>query len=192
VPDAALEQLGGVVEGLGLDVLGQGQGDGAGLGRVGQHPHGLQQGARELVGPVDPVPEPRHRPEGVVGADVGLGGVLELLQHRALAPGRVGVTGEQQHREPVDGGHAGPGDHVERPGPDRGGDGQGGPAAGRLGEGGGRVDQGLLVAALDERHPVVELVEGLAHAGDVAVAEDAEAPGEEALLLPVTVHVLLR
>ena len=189
-PVALVEQLGRVVEGLRLDVLGQGQDHGAGRDRVGQDPHGLGQGGQELLGAGDAVEEPGQRAEGVVGAHVGLGRVLELLEDRALAAGRVGVAGEQQDREPVDGGDAGPGDHVERPGADRGGDGQGGPAAGRLGEGGGRVHQGLLVAALDERHPVVELVEGLAHAGDVAVAEDAEGGRDEPAAVAVGHRVL--
>ena len=105
--------------------------------------------------------------------------VLQLLQHRALVPGRVGVAGQQQHGQPVDGGQRGAGDHVHRARADRGGHGQGGVPPAVLGERGGRVHQGLLVAALDERHRVAELVQGLAEAGHVAVPEDAQGGGDQ-------------
>ena len=114
------------------------------------------------------------RPERVVHGQVGVGRVLELLQHRALVPGGVGVPGQQQHREPVQRRQGGAGDHVHRAGSDGGGHREGGVAVVVLGERGRRVDQGLLVAALDERHRLGELVQRLAEAGDVAVAEDAE------------------
>ena len=190
VPDPPGEQLLGVVEGLGLDVLGQGQGDRAGLGRVGQHPHGLQQRAGELVGPVDPVPVARHRLEGVVGADVGPARRLLLLEHGRRHPGGEDVARQQQHRQPVDGGRGRPGDHVGRPRADRGGAGEGGQAVAVLGVAGGDVDHALLVAGHVVGEPVGVLAQGLAHAGHVPVAEDPEAAGEQALLLAVALAVL--
>ena len=48
-----------------------------------------------------------------------------------------------------------------------------------LGEPDRRVHQRLLVAALDERHRLAELVQGLAQAGHVAVAEDAQGGGDQ-------------
>jgi hypothetical protein len=56
---------------------------------------------------------------------------------------------------------------------------------GRLGVAGGDVDQGLLVAALDERQGVGVLVQRLAEAGDVAVAEDAQGGGDQPAALAV-------
>ena len=50
----------------------------------------------------------------------------------------------------------------------------------------------LLVAGLVVGHGVGVLLERLADARDVAVAEDPEAPSEEALLRPVPLDVLVR
>ena len=163
-PVALGEELGRVVEGVALDVLGQRQHDGAGVDRVGQHPHGRGQRGEQLLGPVDAVEEPRHRAECVVHGGVGLDRVLQLLQHRALPAGGVGVARQQQHRQPVHRGQPGPGDRVQCTGADRGGDGEGRVPLHRLGVADAQVHQGLLVAALHERHQVAELVERLAHA----------------------------
>ena len=103
VPDPPGEQLLGPVVRLGLHVLRQREGHGAGLGRVGEHAHRGEQRGRQLFGPVDPVEEPGDRPERVVDRHVVRARVLQLLQHRAGDPGREDVAGQQQHREAVDG-----------------------------------------------------------------------------------------
>jgi hypothetical protein len=54
------------------------------------------------------------------------------------------------------------------------------------------VDHRLLVTGLVVSDSVGVLLQRLAHACDVAVAEDAEASGEEGLLHPVTLDVLVR
>ena len=184
------EEPGRPVVGMGLDVLRQREHDGAGVHRVGEHPHGRGQRGEQLLGPGDAVEEAADRAERVVDGHVRLQRVLQLLQHRALVPGRVGVAGQQQHRQPVDGGQRRPGDHVQRARSDRGGHGQGGVAPAVLGERGGRVHQGLLVAALDEGHRVAELVQGLAEPGHVAVAEDAQGGGDQPAALAVGDRVL--
>ena len=66
MPYALTEELQRPVEGLSLYVLGHGDGDGAGLGRVGQHAHGVEQGRDQLLGAVDAVEEARDRTEAVV------------------------------------------------------------------------------------------------------------------------------
>jgi hypothetical protein len=147
-------------------------------------------GSEQLFGPGDPVEEAADRAERVVDGHVRLQRVLQLLQDRPLVPGRVGVTGQQQHRQAVDGGQRCPGDHVQRARADRAGHGQGGVPPAVLGERGGRVHQGLLVAALDERHRVAELVQGLAEAGHVAVAEDAQGGRDQPAALAVGHRVL--
>jgi hypothetical protein len=43
--------------------------------------------------------------------------VFQLLQHRALVAGGVGVAGQEQQRKPVDGCQAGGGDQVQGAGP---------------------------------------------------------------------------
>jgi hypothetical protein len=65
-PVALGEQLGRVVVGVRLDVLREGEDDGAGVDRVGEHPHGLWQGGQELLGPGDAVKKRATGPEGVV------------------------------------------------------------------------------------------------------------------------------
>jgi hypothetical protein len=52
------------------------------------------------------------------------------------------------------------------------------------------MDQGLLVAALDEGEGVAELVQGLPEAGHVAVAEDPKGGRDEPSPLPVGDRVL--
>ena len=54
----------------------------------------------------------RHRPERVVDGDVAGVRQLELLQQRRGAAVGEGVGRQQQHRQPVDGGQRGAGDHV--------------------------------------------------------------------------------
>ena len=53
-------------------------------------------------------------------------------------------------------------------------------ATGGLGVGGGDVRDVLLVAALDERQFVGQLIEGLTQPGDVSVPEDAQRGGHQA------------
>ena len=72
VPLARLQELDRHVERLGLDVFGQGDRHGTGLGRVGQHAHGGERDREELLGAVDTVEVARQRPEGVGDLDAGV------------------------------------------------------------------------------------------------------------------------
>jgi len=86
--DTFLQEVIRVIPGLGLHVLRQRQGDGTGFGRVGEHAHGVDRRAHQLLGAVDAVPVFAHRTEGVVGADAQVMELLDLLQHRVgLAAG---------------------------------------------------------------------------------------------------------
>ena len=178
-PLALVEERQREVVGVGLHVLRERDDRGAGVDRVDQYPHGRGQGGEQLLGPGDPVEEPRHRAERVVDAGVGLDRVLQLLQDRALAPGGVRVAGQQQHRQPVDGRQRGAGDHVERARADGRRDREGGPAEAGLRVAGREVHERLLVAALDERQVAGVLVEGLPEPGDIAVTEDAQRGRDE-------------
>ena len=184
------EELGGEVVGVGLDVLRQGQHHGAGLDRVDQGAHRGRQRGQQLLGAGDPVEEPADRPEHVVHGQVGFDRVLQLLQHRSLVAGGVGVTRQEEHGEPVHRSECRPGSHVHGARTDRRGHGQGGASPGVLGEPDRRVDQGLFVAALDERHRLAQLVQGLAQAGHVAVAEDAQGGGDQPAAFAVSHGVL--
>ena len=179
-PASLAEEVGGIIVRMGLDVLRQRDRDGPRLGRVGQHAHRLGQGGQDLLGPRDPVEEPAHRPEAVVDAHVGRDRVLELLQHGPLVPGRVVVGGEQQHRQAVDRGRGRARDHVGRARPDRRRAGQRGQPPVGLGEADRRVDHRLLVAWLVVGQVPAAFLQRLAHAADVAVAEDAEHRGDQA------------
>ena len=180
-PDPLLEQPARVVVRLRLDVLRQAQRDRAGLGWRGEDAHRLGQRGDQLLGPIDPVPVARHRPEAVVHRDVLAVLGLELLQHGGDVAPREDVSRQQQDRQPVDGGAGGRGQHVGGARANRCGARQGGetvlhPRVGRRG-----VHHRLFVAAL----VVAELrglLQRLTDPGDVAVPEDAEAAGEQRLL----------
>lgn len=177
-PFAFGEEFLGHVEGLGLDVLGQRDGHGAGLGRVRQHPEAVVERGEQLLGPGDAVEELGQRTEGVVDRDVVGVGLLELLQDGVRGAGGKGVARQQEHGQPVGGGQRGAGEQVRGPRPDRGADREGLPAPGVPGVADGLVRLGLFVPALVVRHDrgieLLVLLEGLADAGDVAVAEDPE------------------
>ena len=108
-----------VVEGLGLHVLAHGQRDRAALDRIGQHLHGAGQGGQKLLGAGDPVPPARDRPEAFGDAHGGVVEILDLLQHRIRAAIGEHVARQEQHRQPVDVGHAGRSQHVHAARPDR-------------------------------------------------------------------------
>ena len=84
-PFALGQEFLGHVEGFGLDVLGQRDGHGAGLGRIGQDAQAVVERREQLFRPGDPVKELGQRPEGVVDGDVVGVGLFELLQHRVAA-----------------------------------------------------------------------------------------------------------
>jgi hypothetical protein len=173
-PLAALEEARRVVERLALDVLVQRDGDGAGLGGVEQGAHRLRQRGEQLLGPRDAVEEAAQRAERVVDGDVGVGGMLELLEHRALAAVGERVAGQQEHGQAVGRRGRSAGEHVRRAGPDRRGAGQRRQAAAGLGVADRGVDHGLLVLGLVERQLGALLADRLPEAEHVAMAEDAE------------------
>ena len=82
------------------------------------------------------------------------------------------------------------GDHVGRAGADRRGARKGAEAIALAGVAGGDVHHRLFVARRVVRQAIAVLVQRLADAGHVAVAEDAEAAGEEAVTDAVALHLL--
>ena len=190
LPDALLEQEVGIIVGFGLRVLRQRQRDRARIRRRGQHAHGFRQRGDQLLGAVDAIPIARDRLEAVVDADVLRMLVFQLLQHGRLDALGEDIAGQQQHRDAIDGGDGGAGDHVGGAGPDGRGAGEGGQAVAVLGVGDRRQDLGLLVAALVIAQLGRVLLEGLAEAGDIAVAEDAPGAGEEGVFAAIAGDVL--
>ena len=116
MPHALGEELDRPVVGLGLNVLGQGDRDGAGLGRVCQHAHTGQQRRDQLLGTVDTVEEAGHGAESVVDGDVQRHRVLELLEDRVRDAGRELVGGEDEDGQAVGRCRRCARDHVERAG----------------------------------------------------------------------------
>jgi hypothetical protein len=112
MPHPAPEKFVGPVEGLGLDILGEADGHGTGLGLVAQHSHSTQKGVGQLFGPGYTVEETGYGAEGVVYRDVSLPRLLELLKDRVRHPSGENVAREQQDREPVNRGKCRPSDHV--------------------------------------------------------------------------------
>ena len=65
------EELLGELPRLGLHVLRKGDAGRPGLGRIGEDAHRAEERRGKLLGPPDPIPEPAHRPEGVVHRRLG-------------------------------------------------------------------------------------------------------------------------
>ncbi len=193
-PDPLGEELLGPVVRLRLHVLRQREGDGAGLHRVGEHAYGLQGGRDQGLGTGDPVEVAGDGPQGVVDGDVRGVRDLQLLEDRIGGAGGEGVPGQQEHRDPVDGGEGGAGDEVGGAGADGRGHGVRGQPAALAGVADGGVHHGLLVAALEEGHGVgagaAALQECLADPGDVPVPEDPPGGGDQPPAPAVTLGVL--
>jgi hypothetical protein len=185
------QELHRIIVGLALHVLGQRHRHRAGLGRIGEHPHGVDHGGHQLLGTADPVPVAAHRLEGVAGGDVAVVGQFHLLQHRIRLPAGVRVAGQEQHRQPVHRGGAGGGDHVQRAGTDGTGDRHHGAPVVLLGEADGGMPSALFGLGLVEGQAVAAGGQGLAQADHDPVPEDAEHPGDELGDLAVHVEVLL-
>ena len=175
--DPLFKEVGGEVIALTLHVLGQGDAACAGLGGVGENPHGVNQGGHDLLGTGHPVPVLADGLKGVVGGDGQGAALLQLLEHGVRLAGGEGVRREYQERDVVYRGRGAGGDHVGRAGAHRGGAGNNLLAAVLLGKGDGRVAHALLVPALHDPQSAGVRVQSLAQAHGNAVAED----GEEAL-----------
>ena len=162
------------VVGVRLHILRKRQHHRAGVRGICEHPHGRRQRCQQRLGPTNPIEEPRHRPECIVHRRICLDGVLQLLQYRALPAGRVDVSRQQQDWEPVDRRQGSSGHQVHSSGADRRRHSQCRVPSRRLGIAGCHVYECLLIAALDERQRVAELIQCLAESGHIAVAEDPQ------------------
>ena len=198
VPHALGEELDRPVVGLSLNVLRQGDRHGTCFSRVGQDAHAVQERGDQLLGTIDAVEEARDGTERIVDGHVERGRILELLEDRVRDAGRELVGGEDEDGQAVGRRRRSAGHHVQRAGADRRGRHPGLQAVRRLGECRSRVDGPLLVAGHDVGHRVLALggrdlvlQQGLADAGNVTVAEDAEGAGNEAVLDAVTLGVLV-
>ena len=184
-PDTLGEKAFRIVEGLGLHVLAERQRHRAAFGRIGQHLHGAVERRDDLLGPRDAVEIARHGAEAVVGADGAVAETFHLLQHRIGRAVGEDVAGKQQHRQAVDVGECCGRHHVGRARADRGRRRHEAAAETRLGEGDRGMRHRLLVVRAVGRQLVADLVERLADAGDIAMAEDRPDAAEDRQLLAV-------
>ena len=172
--DRGFEEALGIIVALGLGLLRQADEGGAAIGGIEHHGHRLGQRGDQLLGPVDAVPIAAHRPERIVDRHRRIGEVLDLLEHWIGNPAGEGVAGKDEDGQPVGMGHRGRRHHVGRARAHRAGRNHDlAPPLG-LGEGDGGERHRLLVLAAPGGQPIAHLVERLAEAGDVAVAEDRE------------------
>jgi len=128
---------------------------------------------------------PRHRHEALVHAEIPTPRRLQLLEHGIRASRSEDVARQEEHRQPVDRRGRGAGHHVRRSRPDRGRAREGGEAVPHLRKPGCDVHHALLVARLVVGEQLWVLRQRLSNAGQVAVAEDAEAPLYETVLDPI-------
>ncbi len=183
--DAGGEEALGIIVGLRLHVLAEGERDGAAFGGIGQNGDCAVERGHDLLGPRNAVEIARNRAETIVGADRAVAEILDLLQHRVGLAGGEHVAGNEQHGQAVDMRDRGGRHHVGGAGADRGRAGHHAPASRGLGEGDGRVRHRLLVMGAIGRQLLSRAVERLAQARHVAVAENREHALEQPLLAPV-------
>ncbi len=172
--DPLFKEVAGEVIALALHVLGQGDAARAGLGGIGEDPHGADEGGHDLLGACDAVPVLAHRLERVVGGHGQAAALLQLLEHRVRLAGGEGVRREDQQGDVVHRGRGARRHHIGRAGAHGGSAGDDPPAAVLLGKGDGRVAHALLVPALHDFEAAGVRVQGLAQAHGDAVAEDGE------------------
>ena len=190
VPGALLEKCIGVVVGFRLDILWERERYGSRLSRVCQDAHRFESRWHHLLGAGDSVPVAGDRLETVVDRGVASPWHLELLQDRVHGSRGEDIARKQQDGQTVDGGQGRTGDHVGSTRSDRAGAGHDAKPVlhSRVADCG--VDHGLLVARLVVGQQVRSLVERLADAGHVAMAEDSKAAVHEAMLGAVALDVL--
>ena len=119
--DPFLEEGFRIIPGLPFRILGHRDADRAGVGRVGQHPEGIEQGAHQLLRPLDPVEVPADGPEGVVGGDLRGKWMFDLLEHRVRLTAGIGVSGKHKQGDAVRSRRGTGSDHIGRAGSDGGG-----------------------------------------------------------------------
>ena len=188
---AFLQEVIRVIVGFGLNVLWQGQGDGAGFSRVGEHAHGLDGRAHQLLGTVDAIPVFTHGLECIVGADAQVVELLDLLQYRVRLTAGIDIARQQQQRDPVGGGSGRGGEHIGSPGADRRGAGVNLASQVLLGEADRGMGHALLVAALMHHQIAAVLLQRLAQPQHVAVTKNGENPGDKLALDPIDFDVLV-
>ena len=148
--------------------------DGAGLGGVGEHAHGMNGGGHQLFRPLNAVEVMAYAPEGVGNRLTVALEELRLLEYRVRLAAGKGIAGQHQQRDTVGRGAARGGDHVHGAGTNGADAGNDLPAVFLLGKGCGSQGHVLLILALEEADAVPALGQGLAYAHHATVAKHTE------------------
>ena len=139
------------IKGFALHILAYGDAAGAGLCRIRQHPHGVDQSCHNHLWSGDPVPIFAHRFKGIVGADCQTAALLQLLQHRIRLAGSKGICRKYQKRNVVYGSSGAGCHHIGCAGTDGRRTGNDFSAVVLLGKSDCRMAHTLLISSLE--HP---------------------------------------
>ena len=159
-----------IVVGLSFHILRHGDAYCAGVGRVGEHAHGIDHRAHQLLRARDAVPVAADGAESVVCGQGEIVSLFHLLQHRVRLAAGVHIAGQDQHGDVVCRCGGGGSYHVGGAGAHRAGNSHDFFAFALAGEGHGGVRHALLVLALPDRHAVCLLCQRLTQTHHVAVA----------------------
>jgi hypothetical protein len=70
-PDPPVEKVNREIPGMRLDILREGNGNGACFSGIGQNPHRLGEGCEELFWTLDAIEKTTDRSKSIIDADVG-------------------------------------------------------------------------------------------------------------------------
>ncbi len=174
-----------VVEGLGLDVLGEAEEGRPAACRVEHGGDRLRQRRDDLLGPRDAVPVANDGLVAVVDGEGRVAELLDLLEHGVRRAVGEGVAGEEKDRQPVGHGDGRSRHHVGGARADRGQRHHDLAALHRLGEADRGKRHRLLVLSAPRGELVFHRLQRLAEAGHVAVAEDREDAGKKRHFLAI-------
>mmetsp|Transcript_7235 Transcript_7235/g.12045 ORF Transcript_7235/g.12045 Transcript_7235/m.12045 type:complete len:538 (+) Transcript_7235:1195-2808(+) len=186
-----LEPGGGIVIGPALHILRQTDEGRAAVGGVQHGGNGIGQRLDNLRRMGDPIPITHNGLEGVIHAKGRIAKVLHLLQDRIGQAGDVGVAAQHQHRQAVCMGQRGTGKQVRCPRARAGCTEHKALAQPLFGKSGSRKAHTLFVLAAIEGECVAHIIQGLAQAGDVAMAKDAKAAAAQPPFLPIDFYELV-
>ena len=168
----------GIIVGLRLYVLRQGERHGPAVGRVGQHAQSLRQAFEDLLRSGDAVPPARDRPKAIINRDSRVAEPLDLLQHGIGAPARKDIAGQEQQRESIGMRDGRRRHHVSCARANRTRAGHHAAPPARLSEADRSQAHGLLVMRAQGRQPLASLVQRLTDSSDIAMPENRKNAGE--------------
>ena len=191
IVDSFFKKFHRVIIDFALNILGQTESHGSHFRRVGQNSHGIDTGSHQLFRPCDPIPVFAYWFEGIVGGDVVIMRLFDLLQHRIRLPGCIGFSGQEQDRQTVGGGSSCCGNHIQGSRTDGTGDSHDLLSSLLFGKTQGNVSHSLFVLSLIVPEAVLIAFQGFPQPYHVAVAKDSANSLDELDFFPVHIDVLI-